>query len=145
MHKVARYNIFKGVSTLLGVGTPLITLFCTRSSFIYSPAGAVSFTGVVTILLAGLFFKDKIAENWKVTSVFVVSTIIFVSIILLEHILQPMKLVCLTTMIASGIDELTFKRFYKQIEEQLPECSKYHKFIGFMFTTTARLEKESNG
>jgi hypothetical protein len=143
MASVAKYNLFKGISTLLGVGTPLITLFCTSKSFVYTPQGAISFTGVITLLLAALFLKDKIAENWKAPSVFIVACIIFVLVVMLEHIIAPIKWIALITMVTSGVDEVTFKRWYKRIEEALPETAKYHKVIGFLFTTTKTLEKES--
>jgi len=142
MASVAKYNTFKGISTLLGVGTPLITLLCTSKSFVYTPEGAISFTGVIAMLFAALFLKDKIAENWKAPSVFIVASIIFIGVIVIEHIISPIKWIALITMVTSGIDEITFKRWYKVIEASLPESAKYHKVIGFLFTTTKKLKEE---
>lgn len=134
-----KYNIFKGISTLLSVGTPLATLFITSADFIYTPEGAMSFTGVLTILLAALLLKDKIAENWKAPSAFIVSAVLLVILIVVEHIIEPIKFVCLATMACSGVDEITFKRFYKNIEAVLPEVSKYYKHFGFLMTTSKKL------
>lgn len=143
MKLVFKYNLYKGISTLLGVGTPLITLLTSSKYFIYSPAGAISFTGVLTILIAALFLKDKLAENWKMPSEFILVSAILVIILLLEHILQPIKIVCIVTMIASGIDELTFKRLYKSCEMKMPKNAISHKILGFYFTTSKKLEKEA--
>ena len=142
MKRVAKYNIIKGGATLLTVGAPLATLFATSKDYIYTPEGAMSFTGILTIFLCVLLLKDKIAENWKAPSAFVVSTALFFTIIVIEHLLEPVKFVCLATMISSGVDELVLKSIYQRIESTLPEISKYYKHFGFLFTTTNNLTKE---
>ena len=145
MKTVAKYNICKGVSTLLTMGTPIVTLACCGSFFRERSSTAISAAGLMVILISLLFAKDKIAENFKVPSAFVLSTVVFVLILLVENIIVPIKYVALATMVTSGIDEVTFKRIYKSIELQLPEAAKYTKFAGFLFTTPQNLEGETNG
>lgn len=144
MGKVAKYNLFKGISTVATIGTPLITLLCCSDLFVHRPDTAISATGIFTILIVILLLKDKIAENFKMPSAFILSTVVFVLILLLQNLIEPMKLVALATMITSGIDEITFKKFYKAIETQLPETSKSYKHVGFIFTTSKKLLGEEN-
>lgn len=139
MKSVAKYNLFKAISTLLTVGTPITTLCVSSDLFIHRSETAISAAGVFVILITILLFKDKIAENFKMPSAFVVSLIFFILILMLEKILLPIKYVCITTMIATGIDELSFKRFYKNVELTLPEKAFAYKHIGFIFTTTNKL------
>ena len=139
MGKVAKYNLFKGISTLATVGTPIITLLCSSKFFVQRPDTAISATGIFVILITILLLKDKIAENFKMPSAFILSTVVFVLILLIQNIIEPMKLVALVTMITSGVDELTFKRLYKSIELQFPEASKSYKHVGFIFTTSDKL------
>ena len=141
--QVGKYNMCKAISTVLTVGTPIITLACQSDFFVHNSGTAISATGVFAILIACLFLKDKIAENFKVTSAFVISTAVFILILLVERIMQPMKIVCIASMVASGIDELTFKRFYKRFEALMPKEAEAYKFIGFVFTTTKTLTGET--
>ena len=145
MKMVAKYNLFKGISTVATIGTPIITLLSCSNMFVHRSETAVSAAGIFAILIAILLFKDKIAENFKLPSAFVLSTVIFILILLVENIIEPVKYVALSTMIASGIDEITFKRIYKSIEVQFPETAQYKKFAGFMFTTTDKLMGGSDG
>lgn len=140
MKQVAKYNTFKGVSTALTVGTPIVTLACCGDFFVHRSDTAISAAGVFVLFILLLFFKDKIAENWKMPSTFVLSAVMLILIVMIENIILPIKYVCITTMISSGIDELTFKRFYKQVEALLPEQAKMFKHVGFIFTTTDSLE-----
>lgn len=78
-------------------------------------------------------------------SAFILSTVVFVLIMLLEHIIQPMKYVCIATMAMSGVDELTFKRMYKAIERHLPDIAEDYKHVGFIFAKSDQLEEEANG
>lgn len=143
---VIKYNAFKGVSTLLTVGTPLITLSCFGDLLVKRSETAISAAGIFTLLIVALFFKDKIAEKFKSPSALVVASIVLVICILTEHIIIPVKYVCIATIAASGIDELTFKRWYKEVEKKFPEQASDYKHIGFIFTTTKKLmETESNG
>ena len=141
MKTVAKYNLFKGISTFCTVGTPMITLISCSNLFIHRSDTAISAAGIFAILVTILLLKDKIAENFKVPSAFVLSTVLFVGILLVEKIMLPMKIVALATMITSGIDEITFKRIYKQIEKTLPETASAYKYVGFLFTTTNKLTK----
>jgi hypothetical protein len=136
MKTVAKYNTSKAVSTVLSVGTPLITLACCGDFFIHRSETAISAAGIFAILIAMLFFKDKIAEKFKSPSALVVSIIVLVLILLVENILYPVKCVCIATIAACGVDELTFKNWYKKIEKGLPEDSDTYKHFGFIFATT---------
>lgn len=143
---VMKYNAFKGVSTLLTIGTPLITLSCFGDFFVKRSDTAISAAGIFCLLIIALFFKDKIAEKFKSPSALIVSCVVLVICILTEHIILPVKYICIATIAASGIDELTFKRWYKEVEKKFPEQSSDYKHIGFIFTTTKKLmETESNG
>lgn len=145
MKMVAKYNLFKGISTLATIGTPIITLLSCSDLFVHRSETAISAAGIFAILIMILLFKDKIAENFKLPSAFVLSTVMFVLILLVENIIVPIKYVALSTMIASGVDEISFKRIYKSIEVQLPEVSQYKKFAGFLFTTTDKLTGGNDG
>ena len=139
MKTVGKYNLYKGVSTGLTVGTPLITLLCHSELFIHETKTSISAAGVILILITLLFAKDKLAENFKLPPAFVVATVGFFAICMIESILLPMKNVCLVTMIGTGIDELTFKHFYKSLEYKLPESAKANKHFGFYFCKTDNL------
>ena len=138
MKPVAKYNTCKGISTVLTLGTPITTLAICGAEII-TPAGKISFAGVMVILITLLFAKDKLAENFKVPSAFVVSIVGLMLILLIENILVPIKAVFIATMITSGIDELTFKSFYKQIEALLPEQAKVFKKFGFIFASSEKI------
>jgi hypothetical protein len=140
MKKVAKYNLYKGISTTLTVGTPIITLCCCSDFFIHRSDTAISAAGVFAILISLLLFKDKIAEHFKMPSAFVLSTVLLVLIIMIENILLPVKYVCISTMCSTFIDEITFKRFYKSITYALSEEHLAYKHFGFIFTTSERLE-----
>lgn len=140
MKNVAKYNTCKAISTTLTLGTPIVTLALCGAEIV-TPAGKISFAGVMVLLLTLLFLKDKIAENFKVPSAFVVSVVGFLLILLIENILVPIKAVFIATMIASGVDELTFKRFYKQTELLLPEKAAAFKRLGFYMVSSDKLSK----
>lgn len=148
MKEVGKYNTFKGISTLLTIGTPIITLACCGDFFVERPATAVSAAGVFAILIALLFAKDKLAEKIKTPSAFIISAAVLVIIVVVENILLPMKYVCIATMIASGVDELTFKRMYKALECKMPQCWQAYEHFGFIFAKTQdifdEVQKEVN-
>lgn len=148
MKQVGKYNTFKGISTLLTMGTPIITLACCGDFFVQRPTTAMSAAGVFTILIALLFAKDKLAEKIKSPSAFIVSAAVLVIIVVVENILLPMKYVCIATMIASGVDELTFKRMYKALECKMPQCWQAYEHFGFIFAKTQdifdEVQKEVN-
>ena len=117
MKQVGKYNTFKGISTLLTIGTPIITLACCGDFFTERPATAIS-------------------------------AAVLVIIVMVENILLPMKYVCIATMIASGVDELTFKRMYKALECKMPQCWQAYEHFGFIFAKTQdifdEVQKEVN-
>ena len=108
----------------------------------------MSAAGVFVILIALLFAKDKLAEKIKSPSAFIVSAAVLVIIVVVENILLPMKYVCIATMIASGVDELTFKRMYKALECKMPQCWQAYEHFGFIFAKTQdifdEVQKEVN-
>ena len=148
MKEVGKYNTFKGISTLLTIGTPIITLACCGDFFTERPATAISAAGVFAILIALLFAKDKLAEKIKTPSAFILSAAVLVIIVVVENIILPMKYVCIATMIASGVDELTFKRMYKALEYKMPQSWQSYEHFGFIFARTQdifdEVQKEVN-
>lgn len=141
MKEVCKYNLFKAISTFMTVGTPLCIVAACSDFIVTSSSASISMTGVIAILFSALFFKDKIVENFKLPSPFIIATILFITILFLESILVPMKYACLGTMITAGIDELTFKRMYKQIELLLPEKAAAYKRFGFLCCKTKTLKE----
>ena len=139
MKPVAKYNICKGISILLTVGTPITTMCICSDFFVHRPETAISAGGIFAILLTILFAKDKIVENFKIPSAFVLSTIILIFILMVQSIIEPLRYVCIATMCTSGVDELTFKRIYKRIEKSFPENADTNKFVGFMFTRSDKI------
>lgn len=148
MKQVGKYNTFKGISTLLTIGTPIITLACCGDFFVQRSETAISAAGVFAILIALLFAKDKLAEKIKSPSAFIISAAVLVIIVVVENIILPMKYVCIATMIASGVDELTFKRMYKALECKMPQCWQAYEHFGFIFAKTQdifdEVQKEVN-
>lgn len=139
MGNVAKYNIYRGMSTLCTIGSPIITLASCSDFFVHSSGTSLSAAGMFAILLALLFMKDKLAENFKMPSAFIVSFICYVLIVIVENLLAPMKIVCIVTMITAGVDELTFKQWYKAIKTFLPEQVSAYEHFGFIFTTSNKL------
>ena len=144
MKTVAKYNIYKGVSTALTAGTPIVTLLCCGDMFVHRSETAISAGGILAILLTVMLLKDKIVEHFKVPSAFVLSTTILILILLIENILYPMKIVCITTMITSGVDKVTFDRFCTAIEYTMPEQAKAFKHMGYYMCKTDKIIKEPN-
>ena len=141
MGKVAKYNVYKGLSTALTVGTPIVTLASCSDFFVHKSSTSVSAAGVFAILLSLLLFKDRILENFKLPSAFVISVVSLILLIMVESILLPLKYVCIATICTSGIDELTFKRFYKNIEYDFIDEYKRYKHFGFLFTTSEKVRR----
>ena len=148
MIQVGKYNTFKGIPPSLTIGTPIITLACCGDFFVQRSETAISAAGVFAILIALLFAKDKLAEKIKTPSAFIISAAVLVIIVVVENILLPMKYVCIATMIASGVDELTFKRMYKALECKMPQCWQAYEHFGFIFAKTQdifdEVQKEVN-
>lgn len=144
MKDVAKYNVTKGVSTTLTFATPMVTLLTQANLIVHRSDTALSAAGVFAVLLTLLFMKDKIMEYFKAPSALVLSSVMLILILILESILLPMKAVCIATMIMCGVDEITFKRWYKQIEKKLPANAQDYKHVGFLFTSTNNLLKGVN-
>lgn len=142
MSKVTKYNVNKGISTTLTFGTPIITLLSCGEFFVHRSETAISASGIFVILLVLLFAKDKLFNYFKTPPAALVSFVVLILITMIENILIPMKTVCITTMIATGIDECTFKSWYKQAENCLPELSNNYKHIGFIFAKQQTLLEE---
>lgn len=143
MKNVAKYNIFKGVSTLLTLGTPAITLLCCGDFFVHRSDTAMSAAGILVMIITLFFAKDKLAENFKMPAPFILCAIGLVLVVMIENIIYPIKMVLITTLIATVIDEFTFKMFYKKAERKLPPEHVDYKKFGFIFTTTDNLEAKS--
>lgn len=139
MKNVAKYNIFKGVSTALTIGTPIATLACCGSFYKDSSTASLSVAGIFTILIALIFCKDKLAENFKPPNALMIATITLVLGSLIANIIECIQIVCIATIVTSGLDELTFKRFYKVLEMKFPKTAEQFKHFGFYFTTTKQM------
>ena len=144
MKPVLKYNICKAVSTVLTVGTPIITLCSCSQLFIHRSDTAVSAAGVFAILLSLLFLKDKIMKNFKMPSAFIISICLLVMLSLVESLLAPLKYVCIATICTTGIDELTFKRWYKSLELTFPKGYESVQMFGFITVTTDKLMRGCN-
>lgn len=141
MTNVAKYNTYKGISTALTFGTPIATMLVVGDFFTKRPATAISGAAVFALLLVALFAKDKLAEKFKAPSALVVAIVVFVFCIIVESILLPLKIIALTTIIACGVDELTFKNFYKRVELSFPEKAAIYKRFGFYGTRQTTIDK----
>ena len=121
MTKVAKYNTYKGISTALTFGTPLVTMCCVGDMFVHQPAQAISGAGVLTLLIVMLFTKEKLAEYYKSPGALKLSITIFIICVLVKNIVDPMLWVTGVSIATCGVDELTFKSFYKRIELSFPQ------------------------
>lgn len=140
MENVAKYNMFKAISTIATIGTPIVTLALSSDFFVHRSDTSISAAGVFAILIAALFAKDKLAENFKIPSPFVTCAITLVIVLMIESIITPIKIVCVATLISTGIDTLTFRRIYKSLELEFPPAFKKYEHFGFLWTTTDKLE-----
>lgn len=141
MSKVAKYNTYKGISTALAFGTPITTMFVVGDFFTKRPAAAISGAAVFALLLTALFAKDKLAEKFKAPSALVVAVVVLVFCVIVENILLPIKIIALTTIIACGVDEMTFKNFYKRVEISFPDKAAAYKRFGFYGARQATIDK----
>lgn len=140
MTNIAKYNTYKGISTALTFGTPIITMACIGECFT-RPSAAISSAAVFALLLSALLTKDKLAENFKTPNALIIAIVVFVFCIIVEHILLPIKIIAFTTIIACGVDELTFKGLYKRIELRLPSTAQGYKRFGFYGVRERTLEQ----
>lgn len=141
MKSVAKYNLFKGVSTALTFGTPIVTLITCGDFFKHRSDTSLSAAGVFVLLIILFFTKDKIVENFKMPAPFVLCLAMLIFILLIESILIPIKTVCISTLIATTVDEVSFKRQYKTIEKRFDKDISSYKHLGFIFTTTDNINK----
>lgn len=139
MKTVAKYNTFKGISMALTGATPILTLVSCGDFLVKNSGTSVSAAGIFVLLIVAILFKDKILENFKLPPAFIICGLVFVLICMIESILLPVKTVCLTTMVATGIDEFTFKRLYKKLEFKFPEEAKSSKHFGFICASSKNL------
>lgn len=139
MGTVAQYNLYKAISAVLTIGSPIAVLALCSDFFIHRSETAISAAAAFAILISLLFTKDKIMENIKCTPAFVLALVVLIFILIVENLLLPMKIVCIVTIITSLIDELTFKQWYKTIELSFPEKSMVNKHFGFYFTTSKNI------
>ena len=63
MKDVGKYNIYKGVSTVLTLGAPIVTLFACGDFFLERSDRTISAAAVFTILVVLLLGRDKLAEK----------------------------------------------------------------------------------
>ena len=105
---------------------------------------AISAAGIFTILILLLFTKDKIAEYFKAPSAAILSFVTLILILLIENIIVPMKTICITTLIATGVDEFTFKRMYTVAQNKLPGIANNYKHVGFIFAKQQTLLEEAS-
>lgn len=144
MTKVAKYNLFKGISTALTFGTPIITMMISGNMFVKQPSTAISGAAVFAFLLSALLLKDKLAEKFKSPSALVISVAVFILCAVVENIILPMKIISITTIIACATDELSFKRLYKGIEIVLPQETDRVKRFGFIMARQSTVDVLSN-
>ena len=139
MKTVGKYNLYKGVSTALTVGTPIGALLLCSDMFIHRSDTAISAAGVFAFLFALLFMKDKLMENFKMPSPLIISIAGLIIIIMIESILDPLKIVFVSTIASCGIDALTFRHLYKSIENEYESELKKYKHFGFVFGSTDKI------
>ena len=140
MKDVGKYNIYKGVSTVLTLGAPIVTLFSCGDFFLERSDRTISAAAVFTILVVLLLGRDKLAEKMKFPSAFILSLGVLVFITIVESIIYPIKIICIVTAITSGLDKITFEHLYKNIEAVLPDIYKGFMHCGFICTTTDKLQ-----
>lgn len=148
MKSVAKYNIFKGISTLLTVGTPVVTLACCGDFVVHRTDTALSAAGVIAIIFSAYLLKDKIAENFK-PPLWAICLIGIVLIEIVKSIVMPVEIVLIATAAATGLDTVTFNKFCKQMYKCFPESVETKTYFGFVFTNTKSLleqnEEQVNG
>lgn len=143
MKTVAKYNVFKALSSLLTILTPIVTLISCSELFVHRSDTAISTAGIVTIIISVLIFKDKLLENFKMPSPFIFCGISLIIIVCVESIIYPIKCVLISTLVVTGIDTVTFRRIYKNVERFLPaDVDKFKKF-GFITCKTETITGES--
>lgn len=141
MSNVSKYNIFKGVSTILTIGTPIITLICNKNFFVQRSDSAISAAAVLAILISAIFCKDKLLEKLRTPAPVIICGAMLIFIYILENLFYPMKIVCWVTLAVTLVDELTFRKWYKTVEKKLPKTANDYKHFGFVCATLNKLEE----
>lgn len=144
MKPVAKYNTYKAISTLLTCGTPMATLLACGDSFLQSPKSTVSAAGIFMLLFTILLFKDKMLEHFKMPSATIIALVILILILLIENILAPIKIMCIMTIAASGIDKFTFDPAYHALEKAMGDEAQIYKHFGFLFCKSETIEGLKN-
>ena len=144
MKEVGKYNLFKVLSIIITCVPPLIVAYWLGDMIVYDAGASISLAAIIAMLTAFLFLKNKLFENIKVPSPFIISTVLFVLLIAVEQIIVPAKWVSGTVMVCTAIDELSFKRIYTRVEMLLPETAKAYKHFGFYFCKTDKLKENTN-
>ena len=144
MGEIGKYNLFKLLSILITCIPTLAVAFSYSDMIVHDSGASISLTAIIGILIAALFLKNKIAENFKLSSPLIVAGILLGIILLVEQILIPAKFTCLAVVISCAVDELSFKRIYKRIELRLPEKSQAYKHFGFYACKTETLMGGNN-
>lgn len=144
MKQVAKYNIFKGLSTLITAACPIIAAISCSDFIVTNTGASISVCGIIGILIAVLCMKDKFMEQVKTPTGFKVCLALLVIVLVVEAVLIPVKTVLIVSIIAFGVDELSFKRIYKNLELRLPEIAKTYKHLGFYFCKSEALVEEKN-
>lgn len=139
MKIVSKYNTCKAASTILTAGTPILSLLSCSDLYVHRSETAISAAGVFAVLFALLFAKDKLLENFKVPSPFVISIIGLIVIVMIESIIDPLKIVFISTVAATGVDTVTFRHMYKSMETSLPQSVNAYKHFGFIFTKSENI------
>ena len=139
MTQVAKYNLYKAISTVLTVGTPIATLACCGDLFVHRTDTAISAAGVFAFLLSLLFIKDKLLEFMKTPTALKVAIIGLVFCIIADKLILTLKIVFIATIIASSVDELTFKRFYKKLLISMPQGYQEFEHFGFIWCKNSTL------
>lgn len=142
MKDIGKYNLFKALSIFITCVPPIVVAYFLGDMIVYDAGASISLAAIIVIIAILFLLKDKIFEKSKLSSLFVLSVIIFVSLVSVEQIIVPAKWVSGTLAICTAIDELTFKRIYTRIEMLLPEKSNAYKHFGFYFCKTDKLTGE---
>lgn len=140
---VAKYNIFKAISTVLTFGTPIVSVIACGGFYRNDGGACVSLAAVMAFLLSALFLKDKLAEQFKSPTALKISAAGLIFCFIVEAIVQAMQVMFGCTVIACLIDETTFKRFYVEMERKFPEDARVYKHIGFYIMNSDKLNSEN--
>ena len=143
MKPILKYNTLKGISVFLTMGAPSLSMIILSTILADTPIGGISIIGVLGVLFGCYFAKDKLAENFKLPSPLVAALIMLGIIILLEGIIVLAKYTCVITIAVCGVDELTFKAWYKRLEQEILKTFNInlndYKKLGFVISTSKKL------